>query len=84
MDANNELTFDPQGQLTQTEGRTLILESMTLDAFRAWRQTEGVIILTGCGYELKLDSRCYLPDLKNALDGLLVNLMAQELRLFEE
>ncbi len=79
-----QLAFEKTGKVETPKGQTVMLESMTLDAFRAWRQTEGVIILTGCGYELKLDSRCYLPDLKNALDGLLVNLMAQELRLFEE
>lgn len=84
MDENNELTFDPEGQLKPTEGRTLLLESMTLDEFRAWRQVGGTVILSGHGYEIRLEGTVWLPDLKEAIDALLVRLMAHEIRLFEE
>ena len=82
--SGEQLAFEKTGKVETPKGQVVLLESMTLDAFRAWRKVEGVIVLTGCGYELRLDTRCYLPDLKNALDGFLLNLMTQELRLFEE
>jgi len=84
MDTSNELTFDPEGELTPTEGRTLILESVTLDEFRAWRKVGGTVILSGHGYELRLESTVWLPDLKEAFDSLMARLMTHEIRLFEE
>lgn len=84
MDANNELTLNPEGQLTPTEGRTLLLESMTLDEFRAWRKVGGTVILSGHGYEIRLEGTAWLPDLKGAIDALLVRLMSHEIALFEE
>jgi len=80
----NELTFDPQGQLTPTKGQTLLFESMTLEEFRAFRKVGGTIVLTGNGYEIRLEGNVWLPDLKGAIDALLVRLMSHEIALFEE
>lgn len=76
----NELSFDPQGQLTQT----LLLESMTLEEFRAWRKVGGTVILSGHGYEIRLEGNVWLPDIKEAFDSLMARLMTHEIRLFEE
>lgn len=84
MDANNELTFDPEGELAPTEGRTLILESMTLEEFRAWRKVGGTVVLSGHGYEIRLESTVWLPDMKEAFDSLITRLMTHEIKLFEE
>lgn len=84
MDENNELTFDPEGQLTPSEGRTLLLESMTLDEFRAFRKVGGAVILSGHGYEIRLESTVWFPDIREAFDSLMARLMSHEIRLFEE
>lgn len=80
----NKLSFDPEGQLTPTKGQTLLLESMTLEEFRAWRKVGGTVILSGHGYEIRLEGNVWLPDLKGAIDALLVRLMSHEIALFEE
>jgi len=78
------LAFDANGSISAPQGQTILLESMTVDAQRAWNKTGGTIVLSGCGFELRIDNRCYLPDMKRTIDAALVVLLANELELFAE
>ena len=79
-----ELSFNPKNALTPTEGQTVLVESLTLDQFRAWRKEGGLVLLTCPGYRVELDGRLWLPDFADAVDSLMTRLMRHEINMFME
>lgn len=79
-----ELNFIEEGRVNQTEGQTVLVESLTLDQFRAWRKEGGIVLLTGPGYRVELDGRVWLPDFADAVDSLMARLMKHEINMFME